>query len=122
MIIEDEVNQIRSLGMILSAKGHKAYYSSSGEAGLKVIEEFQIDVVLLDLRLKDRSGLELIPRIRKLQPETVVLVVTGDTETGGQQALDLGADGYLQKPIHPDELLKTIQALMDAKAKNIPRG
>ncbi|GAB4571367.1 MAG: hypothetical protein Kow0077_07920 [Anaerolineae bacterium] len=83
--------------------------AGTGEEALQLVNEHQPDVLLLDLNMPDRSGLEILPQIRAQCPDTRVLVLTGRTEDSYiMRALQAGAQGYLLKTSSQEELLDAV--------------
>ncbi len=86
--------------------------ASSGAEALRLYEKDGADVVLMDLRMPDMSGIETIRRLRKLDPDARILVVTNyETDEDIYTALRDGALGYLTKDVLPDEMLRAIRAV-----------
>ncbi len=96
--------------------------AADGPEAVRLILEHQPDVVLLDLRLPEFSGIEVMRRVRALAPRTRFLVLTTyDTDEYIAPALAAGAHGYLLKDAEPDELSQAIRALMEGGAALEPR-
>jgi DNA-binding NarL/FixJ family response regulator len=91
--------------------------AADGAEAVRLILELQPDVVLLDLRLPQLSGVEVMRRVRGKAPQTRFLVLTTyDTDEYIAPALAAGANGYLLKDAEPDELSRAIHALMQGGA------
>src|SRR5512137_2450755 len=91
--------------------------AADGAEAVRLILEQQPDVVLLDLRLPQLSGIEVMRRVRSQAPATRFLVLTTyDTDEYIAPALTAGAQGYLLKDAEPDELSRAIHALMQGGA------
>jgi DNA-binding NarL/FixJ family response regulator len=94
--------------------------ASIGETALKAFREHRPDVALVDLRLPDMSGFELIKAFRKIDPRAKVIVLSSyDGDADIQRALDAGAQGYVAKGLVRDELLTAIRTV-SAGGKHIP--
>jgi DNA-binding NarL/FixJ family response regulator len=94
--------------------------ASSGETALKAFREHMPDVALVDLRLPDMSGFELIRAFRKIDNRAKTIVLSSyDGDTDIQRALDAGAQGYVAKGLVRDELLTAIRTV-SAGGKHIP--
>ena len=118
LIIDDDENLLTSLCDILEYKGFKTLHANDGASALKIIEEQSLDVALVDLRLEDMSGLDLIKQIKNQSPFTECILLTGyATQTSAIEAISLGAFGYYQKPFEIDQVLLAIQQA-SAKSKN----
>ncbi len=110
LIIDDEEGVRTSLRLILEDEGYDALDASGPEEALGILEESSFDVVLCDVRMPRRSGLDLLPDIISLQPSTTVLMMSayGEVEQS-LEAVRKGAYDYLAKPFEPQELLLTIR-------------
>ena len=85
--------------------------ANSAAEGLQMLADLQPDVVLLDIRLPDQLGLDVLPQIKKADPSIKVLVLTSfDDEEYVTQALKAGAEGYILKNSTDDSLIHSIQA------------
>lgn len=113
LLIEDDHALRESLEMFLQEKGCRVKSVGSGEEGLRLWREISPQVIILDVRLPDISGLEMLPRITRQDPEVKVIVITAfhDMETT-IEAMRLGAYDYLRKPIKVDELDRAVDKAM----------
>ena len=113
LVIDDEPPIRRLLRVGLSAQGYQIVEAPSGRAGLKILEEKAVDVVILDLGLPDIAGHDLLRMIREKHASLPVVVLSsrGD-EAGKVEALDLGADDYVTKPFGLGELTARIRAAL----------
>lgn len=113
LVVEDERKLAQALASALSAERHDVVLASTGEDGFFHASAERFDLVLLDLMLPGRSGLEILQTLRKRRVQTPVLIVTArDTIEDRVLGLDLGADDYLVKPFALPELLARIRALL----------
>ncbi|BBO71312.1 acetoacetate metabolism regulatory protein AtoC [Desulfosarcina alkanivorans] len=105
LIIDNEKSQRDSLAGFLKKRGHALATVSAGEAGIAYVEKHQVDVVLTDFRMPDKSGMEVLEAIKALNPVVDVVLITayGTIETA-VEAMKKGAFDYLTKPIDLDEL------------------
>ena len=113
LLIEDDHALRESLEMFLQEKGCRVQSAATGEEGLRLWREISPQVIILDVRLPDISGLEMLPRITRQDPEVKVIVITAfhDMETT-IEAMRLGAYDYLRKPIKVHELDRAIDKAM----------
>ncbi|MGA3174207.1 MAG: sigma-54 dependent transcriptional regulator [Syntrophorhabdales bacterium] len=109
LIIDDEASQRELLSMLFSRKGYSVTCASRGDDGLKEHERSVPDVVILDIRLPDRNGLEVLGELRRNNPGTAIIMITAyhDVETT-VRAMKLGACDYITKPIDVDEIEKAV--------------
>lgn len=113
LVVEDERKLAQVLASALEAEHYEAVVAPTGEDGFYRLNAEQFDLVVLDLMLPGRSGLEILQTLRNRRVDTPVLILTArdgvdDRVTG----LDLGADDYLVKPFALPELLARIRALL----------
>jgi len=109
LIIDDERNLVRSLELALKGAGIETRGAYDGASGLRLAGEIRPDAVLLDLRLPDASGLEVLETLRKSFPGCPVIMISahGDTRAA-VQCVKAGASDYLTKPFDLDELVHLI--------------
>ncbi|AFZ36926.1 CheA signal transduction histidine kinase [Stanieria cyanosphaera PCC 7437] len=117
LIAEDSVATRRMLEKILSAVGYQVIVCRDGQEALDVLDQHQtrIDLVLSDIEMPRVNGFELLQKIRSHPVWEEIPVVMATSRTGDrhrQQAMDLGATGYLGKPIQPQELLEKVESLL----------
>jgi len=113
LVIEDEAKVAKALRDGLAAHSYEVRAAATGEEGFFLLSSESFDLVLLDLMLPRRDGLEILTALRKRGVETPVLVLTArDTVDDRVQGLDCGADDYLVKPFAFAELLARIRALL----------
>lgn len=113
LIVEDERKLAQVLGSALQAEDYEVVVESTGEDGFFRANAEAFDLVLLDLMLPGRGGLEILQALRTRQVHTPVLILTArDSVQDRVLGLDLGADDYLIKPFALPELLARIRALL----------
>ena len=110
LIIDDDHDFAASLKLILESEDYQPLLAHSEEEALEVIGKNPIDLALIDIRLGQDNGIELLPKLKKIQPDILCVMVTGfgSVETA-VQALNNGAYDYLRKPVNPEELLATLR-------------
>jgi CheY-like chemotaxis protein len=116
LVIEDDEYSRDALAHLLTAEGYEAQSASDGESGLEKAHKMQPDVVVLDLNLPGIDGKGVIQMLRGDGPlrDVPILIVTGDEDRAAQSAVEMGADGYLTKPVEFDDLIRAIDRLKDA--------
>ncbi len=106
LIVDDDEDSRRSLSLILEKKGYEIETAGTGREALEKAEERFFNAALLDLRLPDMRGIELLASLRKMHPAMALLMVTGHASLkSALQVMDEGAAGYLTKPLDMDEVL-----------------
>ena len=117
LLIEDDLTFSRILDGFLSKKGYQVTVSHKGKEGLKIFESKNFDFILLDYRLPDTTGMDILLEIRRHNSAVPVVIMTSfsDIRTA-VKAIKAGAYEYITKPVNPDELLMILeQALKKEK-------
>lgn len=113
LIIDDNKANKAILEDILSTNGYVVKSTANGEDGLKMVEEWNPSVVLLDLVMPGMGGIDVCERIREMQltsrPSVIIVSVKGDKETV-VDALSVGADDYIVRPFNESELVARVRA------------
>jgi DNA-binding NtrC family response regulator len=110
LVIDDEPVLQDVLGTLLLGDGFDYHGATSAEEGLQVLRDEEIDVVLLDLMLPDRSGLEILPEIKTHDPHLPVVVITAYSSVESAiEAMRLGAFHYVPKPFKNEEVLHLVR-------------
>jgi DNA-binding response OmpR family regulator len=108
----DDTASIRTfLRISLQAHGAQFFEASTADQGLKLFEEIRPDLVVLDLGLPDKDGLDILPLIKKMydrEPKIIILSVRKEQRTK-EQAMALGADAYITKPFLMEDLIEVIE-------------
>jgi DNA-binding response OmpR family regulator len=113
LVVEDEKKVARALQKGLEAEHYEVCIATTGEEGFFLANHESFDLVLLDLMLPRRDGIEVLTTLRKRGLQTPVLIITAkDTVEDRVQGLDCGGDDYLVKPFAFPELLARIRALL----------
>jgi two-component system phosphate regulon response regulator PhoB len=113
LVIEDDEGIQDMLSYSLEPDGFKLYPAYTAKEGWEMVEGKQIDLVLLDWMLPDRSGIDLLHRIRKYHSQLPVIMITARAEEEDRVlGLDVGADDYITKPFSVRELKSRIQAVL----------
>jgi two-component system, NtrC family, response regulator AtoC len=117
LVIEDELNLQRSLAIFLTEKGYEVRTASTAAEGLTQLAQFDPKVVILDVRLPDASGLDILQPLKRQAPKTRVIMITAYHDMGTTiQAMKGGAFDYLNKPLDIDELEASIK-----RATHLPK-
>ena len=112
LVVDDEKNIRRTLRMVLEGSGFNTLEASSAEQCLETLENNEVDLLILDVRLPKMSGIEALEKIRN-EPETrrlPVLMVSGHASVAeAVQAVQLGATDFFEKPLDRDRILVTVR-------------
>src|SRR5260370_11184210 len=122
LVVDDEPNVLYSIEKIFRSEGVSVLTSQSAAKGLELVESHRPDVVLLDVRLGDMSGLEAFDRIRKVDPRLPVIFITAfsTTETA-IEAMKRGAFEYLLKPLDFHQLHEVVQRALElSRFRHVP--
>ena len=120
LVIDDQTSILESMGIFFKLRGCEVYTANSGRKGLHLTEELRPNVVILDIRLPDLNGLEVLKAIRSHYPEIEVIMITAYQDMESTiQAIKLGAFDYLHKPIDIKEMDTAIHRLKQATATGI---
>jgi two-component system KDP operon response regulator KdpE len=112
LIVEDDASLNAALVATLKAAGHRPVAARTAAEGLRWFAHYSPDLVLLDLGLPDRDGLSVIREIRAKAPTPIIVLSAREAEAMKVEALDLGADDYVQKPFGVDELMARLRAAL----------
>ena len=100
LVVDDEPEAVELLVEFLASKGYEVLTATSGEEALRRVKEDRPHLVLLDIRMPKMNGIEVLRRIREIDPEMGVIMVTAvNEEDVGRKALELGAFDYIVKPL-----------------------
>ena len=112
LIVEDDIRLAQALGQILEENHYQVDLVHDGDQGLVYAESGSYDVIILDVMLPRKSGLEVVAELRRANVATPVLMLTARTTVQDKiTGLDSGADDYMTKPFSPAELLAHLRAL-----------
>ena len=113
LLIEDDSGTAQSIELMLKTERIKVYTTDLGEEGIDLGKVYDYDIILLDLNLPDMSGFEVLRTLRSAKIGTPILILSGLASIEDKiRGLGLGADDYLSKPFHKDELVARIQAIV----------
>lgn len=113
LIVEDELNLQQQLATSLREQDYVVDVASDGEEGLYFAQEYPIDVAIIDLGLPKVDGVELIKQVRASGHSYPILILTARSRWQEKvEGLEAGADDYLTKPFHPEELLARLKVLL----------
>ncbi|WP_408903088.1 response regulator transcription factor CtrA [Methylobacterium radiotolerans] len=117
LLIEDDENVARSIELMLKTESVVSDLVDTGEEGIELAKLYDYDIILLDLNLPDMSGHEVLRKIRISKITTPILILSGLASIDDKvKGLVSGADDYVTKPFHKDELVARIHALVRRSA------
>ena len=112
LVADDEPRITKLVSISLGEEGFRVISASGGEDALRKAEEYRPDVVLLDIVMPDLDGIEVMRQLRERRPVPVILLTAKGSTADKAKGLDLGADDYVAKPFHPDELAARVRAVI----------
>ena len=123
LIVDDDPLVRRTLSDILRAKGYIPEVTSSGQNALAFVQKHDPVIALIDLRLEDMPGLDVIRQIKEIARHTECIVLTGfATQSSAIEAVNVGAYSYFQKPYDMEQLLITIQRAIERIEMEVQRA
>jgi DNA-binding NtrC family response regulator len=115
LVIDDEAIIRTSCERTLIPAGYEVELAEGGKEGLEMLEKEEFGLVLLDLKMPDMDGVEVLNNIKSKWPDIKVVMITGySTVETAVQALRLGAFNYLEKPFTPNSLLTAVKEVLEA--------
>lgn len=116
LIVDDEQDFLETIVRRLERRGFEAYGALRGRDGLQILEDRKIDVVVLDIRMPEMDGLEILEIIKKRWPFVEVILLTGHGSLESSiKGLELGAYDYMLKPADITDLIRKIQEAYERK-------
>jgi two-component system, OmpR family, KDP operon response regulator KdpE len=112
LVADDEPRINRLVALALREDGLRVITADGGREALEKAEQFRPDVVLLDIVMPDLDGIEVMRELQGRRPVPVILLTAKGSTEDRAKGLDLGADDYLSKPFHPDELIMRVRAVL----------
>ncbi len=113
LLIEDETATTQSIELMLKSESFNVYSTDLGEDGIDLSKVYDYDIILLDLNLPDMSGFEVLRSLRASKVKTPILVLSGLAGVEDKiKGFGFGADDYMTKPFHKDELVARIHAIV----------
>ncbi|MDR0408501.1 MAG: response regulator transcription factor [Campylobacteraceae bacterium] len=109
LYVEDEVDIRKSLAAAIEDEFGKFITAADGSEGLKKFKKFEPDIVVTDILMPIKDGLEMAKEIKAISKDTAIVILSAFSEKERLfKAIDVGVDKYLIKPIHPDDLLSLL--------------
>lgn len=113
LLVEDDLNTSMSIELMLKKADINVFATDMGEEAIDLAKLYDYDLILLDLNLPDLSGYEVLRKLRAARVGTPILILTGEDATENKiMGFGFGADDYLTKPFHRDELVARINAII----------
>ncbi|MEW6001084.1 MAG: response regulator [Nitrospirota bacterium] len=116
LVVDDEDIVLISCERTLTPAGYEVRMAKSGIDGLKMMENDGFNLALIDIKMPDMDGIEVLRQIKKKWPDTEVIIITGySTLATAITSIKLGAYDYIEKPFTPDVLLSSVEKVLGQK-------
>jgi DNA-binding NtrC family response regulator len=116
LIVDDEERFRATMGKLLKVRGLEADTAGSGPEALERLKSTPYDVMILDVRMPQMGGVQVLTEIRKIDPDIEVIILTGYASVDtAKEIMKLGAYDYMLKPYQIDELVEKIDLAFDRK-------
>ena len=116
LLIDDDTLIRRSVARVLLQNGYEVVTAEDGVRGLELYHRQKFDLIITDIYMPRQEGIETILTLRRTDPDTKIIAISGGGRTGNTDALEmarlLGANAILEKPFRTDQLLAKIEAVM----------
>jgi len=113
LLIEDDTATAQGIELMLKSEGFNVYTTDLGEEGVDLGKLYDYDIILLDLNLPDMPGFEVLKTLRMAKINTPIFILSGTSDIDTKvRGLGTGADDYMTKPFHKDELVARIHAVV----------
>ena len=111
LLVDDEEGYVKVLSKRMARRNMEVMTALSGAEGIQRLRKQDFDVAILDLKMEDMDGIEVLRVFKKMVPDLPVIMLTGHgTEKAAREGLDMGAFDYLTKPCDLEELVEKIRA------------
>jgi len=116
LIVDDDEAICKTFSAILQSEGYQTETAITAKESVEKAKAQFFNLALLDVKLPDMEGTQLLSKLQEITPETIKIIVTGyPSLKNAVDALNFGADSYIMKPIDPAELLKTIKSRLESQ-------
>ncbi|WP_306015501.1 response regulator transcription factor CtrA [Oceanicaulis sp. LC35] len=113
LLIEDDRATAQGIELMLKSEGFNTYVTDLGEEGVDLGKLYDYDIILLDLNLPDMPGFDVLKTLRVAKVDTPILILSGNADIDNKvRGLGSGADDYMTKPFHKEELIARIHAVV----------
>ncbi|HZH35315.1 MAG TPA: response regulator [Pyrinomonadaceae bacterium] len=114
LIVDDSSMSRRMLRRIVESAGHEVIEADEGAAGLEQFFLEKPDLVFLDLTMKDMYGLDVLGKLRELDPEARVIIASADIQDSTREMVETaGANAFINKPLSPEKVLQALESVIN---------
>ena len=115
LIVDDDEQVRRLLQQVIESAGYNSFQAERGRDAIEILEECEIDLLLLDLKLLAGSGIEVLRILRRRQIEVPTIIISGFVSTGiTEQLMELGVDNIMAKPFRAERVIEEIERILAA--------
>lgn len=122
LVVDDNADARNSIAMLLEMEGFAVYVAANGREAIALLQRVPVDVVLTDIFMPEKDGIETIQEIRQRNPSVQIAIISGSQkarlETLKVVARELGVSTFLLKPVDPRVLIETVKELARAAEEN----
>lgn len=118
LLVDDEIGYLEVLSKRLTRRGFRVTTASSGTEAIRALRQWEFDVAVVDLKMEDMDGIEVLKVFKKMDPSLRVVMLTGHgSERAAREGISQGAFDYLIKPVGLARLVETITAALASEAQ-----
>ena len=118
LLVDDEIGYLEVLSKRLTRRGYKVTTASSGTEAIRALRQWEFDLAVVDLKMEDMDGIEVLKIFKKMDPSLRVVMLTGHgSERAARDGITQGAFDYLIKPVGLERLIKTISAALASETR-----
>jgi PAS domain S-box-containing protein len=116
LVVDDDLRVSESMRDLLATRQHHCQLAADADQAMRVLSEQRIDLLILDINLPGQNGLELLGEVKEKWPDLAVVMVSGESSfENAAQALRGGARDFLRKPYRPEDLLHTVDRVLEQR-------
>ena len=117
LIAEDELLPRKNICQVLEEEGYRVYEAADGKSAVEIVDNFDLDLILTDLKMPGADGMEVLKHAREVSPQTLVVLMTAFASVDtAVDALRLGAQDYILKPVVFEDVLRKVQRLIEHRS------
>ena len=120
LVIDDEEIVLKSCQRALTNEGYEIKTAKNGRDGIKMLENEAFDLALIDIKMPDMDGIEVLRKAKEKWPDTEVIIITGySTIATAVSTIKLGAYDYIEKPFTPEDLLLAVRKALGQEVEEV---
>jgi len=117
LLVDDEIGYLEVLSKRLTRRGYRVTTASSGTEAIRALRQWEFDLAVVDLKMEDMDGIEVLRVFKKMDPTIKVIMLTGHgSERAAREGIAEGAFDYLIKPVGLERLIETMAAALASEA------